>query len=169
MTIESNFPTKPGYYSFGLSDSEVKFRPLWPVETAAIWLRTNTKGIEKRMQDGRIAWAFDISAGSRRVREIRLLAYSVLECAGSQIESLMPTKNLPFQKVADLILGNQRATVRGIELQRIFLVSPRLIENLRKTNDVPAIGIPSTRYGINASPQFARSAVIEFLKRRRIV
>lgn len=144
-------------------------RPLWTLGAVQVFLDLDPYGAESRIQDGRIAWAFDLGAPKKRKRmNIRLLGHCAVELAHGVSRMIGPTKDLTLARVIELVLPHHRPELRGTDLQRAFSCGVDLIADLARAREIATAtgGRPSS--GPNSSPRFTRQSVVGFLERRRI-
>ncbi|HEX5218252.1 MAG TPA: hypothetical protein VFZ59_01690 [Verrucomicrobiae bacterium] len=163
----------PGYRSFGLPDKSIaptplRTRTLWKVDTCEILLDLSRQQVLERIEDGRIAWAFCISANKSARRDIRVLTACVIELLGHKTGLPKKTANLTFDEVIELILPHHRPDLKGTELQRLLGVNPDTIRQITKRKGWVMSQRPKERYGPNASPKYSRGSVIEFFRKTRI-
>ena len=119
------------------------------------------------VEDGRLAWAFNISAERRR-QELRILAISLIEQQSGPVVGIGATKNLRLPEVLGLILPQVRPTLKGIEVQRLLACSPGLVKDLHLTGQITRVRERLPKTGPNASPRFTCASIARFLEERRI-
>jgi hypothetical protein len=163
VSAPSVSPTK----SFALPDNAIRWRPLWPKATAQIFLNLNEYEMEKALQDGRLAWIFNIGGDNHKRKELRVLAYSVFECAGMKVEGITPTANLTLEQVAKILFG-QRTVLRSVEVARVFFCERKHIHKLESGKLLTVASQPEQRLGPNSSTRITRESLVRFLERRRI-
>jgi len=165
-----SLPSPSGHGSFCLPENAIRWRPLWPVAAVQIFLNVDEYELEKQLQDGRLAWIFDIGLHPpkpRRRRELRVFAWCVLESAGVSIPQLAPTRRLSFDRVAELILG-KRETLRSGELSRIFHCQRAHIRHLAAAGWLKSVAEARPRFGPTSSPRITRASIVAFLNARRV-
>jgi hypothetical protein len=142
-------------------------RPLWPAEVAEVCLDIPRRQLLAMMESGELPWAWDLSNGTVR-NEIRILAASVVEKSSGPLTAIGATRNLNLAEVVNLILPQKRATLRSVEVQRLFHVSPDLVADLHASGEIERLAevLPAT--GPNASPRYTRASLANLLKKRRM-
>jgi hypothetical protein len=121
------------------------------------------------VENGELPWVWNFGLGSRNA-ELRILTASVVERAmGSPIPAVGDTKNLKLPEVVNLILPQVRQNVRGIELQRLFHVTPNFVRGLNREGEISCISEEWAATGPNASPRFTRDSLVKLLERRRVL
>ena len=154
----------------GITLLHLRRRPLWKADTCCDYLDIMTQDFLRLVDNGGLAWAFDIGAATNRVRkEIRVLAHCAVERAHGPIKSIGPTANLKFSAVIELILPHHRSSLRGVELQKMLSCTPNHVTDLGRLGDIERIKERIPKTGPNASPRFTRESVIHFLEKRRIL
>lgn len=113
------------------------------------------------IEDGHLAWAWDIRSPDAERREIRiwrssLIAQLALVKQPDPGESFVLASILPH-----------RTEIRTPELQRIFMASQWLIQNLINLGAIK--GLNSSSLGPNGFVRVSRESVINFLRNRRVV
>ncbi len=154
----------------GLNLLTLNRRPLWKAETVCDYLDIVTQDFLRLIEDGGLAWAFDIGAVHNRARkEIRVLAHCAIERAHGSIKSIGPTANVNFSAMIELVLPHHRSTLRGVELQRMLSCAPNHVADLARCGAIERVreSIPTT--GPLSSPRFTRESVIRFLEKRRML
>lgn len=117
------------------------------------------------IEDGRIAWAFDLAAPSARRRELRVMAASVVEAAGKANGLLKPTANFSLEEIAGIILPHRRPDVSGTELQRAFGISRQAISTMVRRRALKASARAKAANGHNGGLKFSRDSLLNFLRR----
>jgi hypothetical protein len=146
-------------------------RPLWRRETVEDYLLLGRDGlIVKLIEDGTLAWAWDITRGRNANRNaLRILGYCAVERAYGAIKSIGPTADLTFAQVCDLVIPHHRETVKGTDLQKMLSCCPQHITGLHDAGDLKRVPERLARSGPNASPSYTRESVVNLLKSRRIL
>jgi len=142
-------------------------RPLWESETVQECLDIKRAELVAMIESGELAWAWDIGLGNNR-RELRILGHCVVEKQTGKIKEIGATRNLALPEVIDLILPATRQTMRGRELQRLFLTNPDTIRQLRIAGELERVPENLPKHGPNASPRYTRESLVKFLTKRRI-
>lgn len=166
--------TAPGYRSFGLPDKIVAPKPyrpraLWKVDTCEVFLDLKRQQVLERIEDGRLPWAFCISANKSTRRDLRVLAASVVELLGHKTGLPKKTAELTFDEVMELVLPHHRPDLKGTELQRVFGTNPDTIRDIANRKGFVISQCAKERYGPNASNKYSRASVVNFLRKNRVV
>ncbi len=119
------------------------------------------------VESGQLPWAWNLGCGNAR-QEMRILAHCVMERATGINPAIGATKNLKLSEVLNLILPEQRQSLRAVELQRLFHASPDMIRDLGEVRAIRKISEKLPAVGPNASPRYARLSLVKFLTDRRI-
>lgn len=154
----------------GITLLHLRRRPLWKADTCCDYLDIMTPDFLRLVDNGGLAWAFDIGAATNRVRkEIRVLAHCAVERAHGPIKSIGPTANLKFADVVELVMPHHRSNLRGVELQKMFSCAPNHVTDLGRCGAIERIQESLPKTGPHASPRFTRESVIKFLSNRRLL
>ena len=122
------------------------------VDTARAVLGVDAETIAVRIDEGALRWVFDIALPQADRRELRVWAASLI--APDQ----MPRD---AARVLSCILGHNRPTMRGGELEHLLLCSAQHIQRLHEAGLLSGEIIGHTRHLTTAS-------VLAFLKARCI-
>jgi hypothetical protein len=142
-------------------------RPLMVSTTAQHCLDVDRKKLNHMVDNGELAWAWNLGLGQDR-NDLRILTACVVEHCMGPIKEIGATKNLKLPEVLGLILPQKRETVRGTELQRLFYCHANLIHHLNAVGEITRINEKLARVGPNASPRFTVDSVAAFLGKRRV-
>lgn len=142
-------------------------RPLWHPCTVEECLDISRVKLNAMIDNGELPWAFNLGNGSAR-KEVRILAHCVMEKATGPLAAIGATRNLELPEVVNLILPQKRESLRCIELQRLFHVSPDLIHFLNEAREIERVKENLPAVGPNASPRFTRASLAAMLEKRRI-
>lgn len=142
-------------------------RPLWESHTVQDCLDIKRDRLIEMIEAGELAWAWNIGLGGNR-REVRVLGHCVVERQTGVIPQIGATRNLKLAEVVDLILPRVRQTLRGRELQSLFLCNPDAIRQLRMAGELDLVAETLPKHGPNASRHYTRESLVKFLERRRI-
>ena len=142
-------------------------RPLWHPSTVEECLDIFRPRLDSMLEDGSLPWAFDLGVGRYR-KEPRILAHCVVERVMGPIPAIGETRNLRLPEVVNLILPQQRETLRAVELQRWFHAKPDLIRDLGCAGEIKKVKEQLAKQGPKASPRFTRESVVKLLEKRRI-
>lgn len=140
-----------------------------PVEAAVVLLDRHEDQVFSMIEDGTLAWAWDIRSQTAERREVRIWRISLLEC----MAGLPTTGNIHLSARADEdtvladLFPHSRAIVRSTELQRMFSCSGTHILDLVREGHLVATNKYKT--GPNNSAQITRESVLALLKSRRVV
>lgn len=93
------------------------FRPLFHRQTVQDCLCLSREAVNKMIQSGELAWAFDVGIGNYR-SEPRILTLCIVEQQLGPIPAIGASKNLRLQEVVNLIFPQRN--IRSTELKRIF-------------------------------------------------
>ena len=122
------------------------------VDTARAVRGVDAESIIAEIEDGSIRWAFNIATADAARRELRIWA----PCLGNAEH---PTRN-PEQVIAEII-GTQRETLRGAEVERLLLCSAQLVKLLHEGGELRGELVGHTRH-------LRRDSLAAFLRRRRV-
>ena len=121
------------------------------------------------VESGGLPWAWDLGLGSVRF-ELRILSACVVERAmGSPIPAIGATKNLELPEVVNLIVSPGRQSLSGLELQRLFQVSPDWVNDSSLARQITQIRENRPPTGPGSSPHFTRESVAKLIERRRVL
>jgi hypothetical protein len=143
-------------------------QPLMKPETVEGCLNIERRKLIQMIESGELAWAWNISAGGKRNIEPRILTHCVVERQTGIIHQIGATKNLKLPDVVNLILPRERQTMRGRELQKLFLCQADHVRHLHKAGELEMVPETLPKHGPNASPRFTRASLVRFLTIRRI-
>ncbi len=143
-------------------------RPLWHPAAVEECLDISRFKLNALIESGELPWAFNFGNGLAR-KEIRILAHCVVEKATGPLAVIGATRNLGLPEVINLILPQKRESLRCIELQRLFHVSPDLIYFLHEAGEIDRVAEKLPDTGPNASPRFTRASLAKMLQERRLV
>ena len=144
-------------------------RPLWREALVMTCLQINRWKLLKMIDCGELPWAWDISLDGRK-KEVRVLAYSVLEREAGPMGGIGRSKNLKLPEVLSLIgVPEQRQALKGTELQRLLWCGPDMVRELGQAGELDIIPGSEPKRGKTASPRFTRSSVVRFLEVRRMI
>ena len=143
-------------------------RPLWESDSVEECLDISREKLMAMIECGELAWAWNIGLGSTR-QELRILGHCVVERQMGVIPQIGATRNLKLPDVVNLILPGTRETLRGTELQKLFLCNPDQIRRLRVSGDLEVVPESLPPGGPNSSPRYTRASVAKFLEKRRVV
>jgi hypothetical protein len=136
-------------------------RPLVPIEVAMVMTDRDEDEVLAMIEDGHLAWAWDIKSEGAERREIRIWRDSLLmHLTGGR----QPTQT--EDQVLDGLLPHLGAEIRTPRLRRIFTASQWLIQNL--INQGQLHGLNDAKVGPNGYVRVTRASVITFLRNRRI-
>lgn len=128
--------------------------PLVTVEVARIGLGVDAETVVEAIEDGRLAWAFNIAQDLwSRCRELRIWS----PCLGT---GPLPCDELE-EVVADII-GTSRPTVRGAEVERLLLCSSAHVKALHDGGLLRGEIVGHTRH-------VTRESLAAFLSARRVL
>lgn len=142
-------------------------RPLWHPCTVEECLDISRIKLNALIESGELPWAWNLGNGPAR-KEIRILAHCVVEKVVGPLAQIGSTRNLKLPEVIGLILPQRRESLRCIELQRLFHVSPDLVHFLHSAGEIDRVKEKLPTTGPNASPRFTRASLAKMLERRRI-
>jgi hypothetical protein len=120
------------------------------VDTARAVRGVDAESIQAEIEDGSIQWAFDVAAPRSRRRELRIW--------GACLDD-PPPGALPFEEVIWELVGTQRASFRGAEVEHLLLCSAAHVKALHKAGELRGEIIGHTR-------QITRESLVDFLRRR---
>ncbi len=171
--MKNDLQTAPGYRSFNLPDqiaapTLLRPRTLCRIAICEHFLGCDQEGVIARIEDGRLAWAFQLNPLDSYCRDLRVLTLSLIELLGLKTGLPKRTADLTFDEVVAIIMPHQRPTLRGTELQRVFSTFPDTIRKIRQRGGFIVTERAKQRYGPNASHKYSRGSVINFLRRGRI-
>lgn len=153
---------------FAVVQIDMRQRPLMTLETAEQFLKVNRVKLLAMIDAGEIAWSWNIRARGSRNSELRVLAHSVVEHQVGVNKEIGSTWNMELPEVLNLVLPATRQTMRGTELQRLFVCGPDHIRALSLSGELAIVPESRPKVGPNAFPHFTRGSVARFLARRRI-
>lgn len=164
----------PGYHNFGLRAKVVapiplQPRELWKVDTCEVFLDLKRDQVIERIEDGRLPWAFCISANKSARRDLRVLAASVVELLGHKTGLPKKTADFTFGEVIELILPHHRPDIKGTELQKILGTNPDTIRQITRRKGFVISQRAPERYGPSASNKYSRASVVEFFRKTRVL
>jgi hypothetical protein len=142
--------------------------PLWTPEAAQQCLEVKREQLVAMIQSGEIAWAWNIGRAGATRSELRILAACVIERNVGIIPQIGATRNLKLAEVVNLILPAMRPTLRGRELQKLFMCNPDTIRKLRLAGNLEMVPEVLDKHGPNSSPRYTRDSLVKFFARRRI-
>lgn len=139
---------------FGIAPRTSARHPLVTVELARIALGVDAEMVVEAIEDGRIAWAFDIACdpGSRR-RELRIWR----DCL--ELNAVLPHDPA---EVITAIIGTTRVTLRGSEIERLLLCSSPHVKVLHEAGELTGHIVAHQRI-------LETSSLSAFLARRRVI
>lgn len=120
------------------------------VDTVRALLGVDSETVKNRIDDGQLCWVFDISVVDNYRRELRIWA-----------RTLEPGGTLALAQVIDEIIGTQRPTLRGAELEVLLLCSRQHIQQLHERGLLRGEVVGHTRH-------IKRDSLVAFLRRRFI-
>lgn len=145
-------------------------RPLWSITGATAWLRKYPDDIVRMVEDGRLEWAWDIAAGlHHRRREIRIW-FESLEAArrqqGRPVSELIAGPRWSAPEVLACVIGHQRPTLRGSEVQALLNCDVNHVARLLKAGELRQ----ASRAAMLRchTPVILRDSLVTFLLARRI-
>jgi hypothetical protein len=138
-------------------------RPLLRVETVQDCLGKSRDEVDAMIQDGSLAYAFDISTKPGTRTEPRIFTLCVAEKTGWRNPSGQ-TKNYQLAEVVGMILPQR--DVRSTELRNLFACSCDHIYQL--ANNFKVTRKPAATGGPNSYTVFSRASIETFLTRRVI-
>jgi hypothetical protein len=112
------------------------------VDTARAVLGVDAETIAARIDEGQIRWVFDIALPGAERRELRLWASSLVAPEIVHRDSA---------RVIAAIIGHQRATLRGGEVEQLLLCSAQHIQRLHEARLLAGQIIGHTRHLTAAS------------------
>lgn len=142
-------------------------RPLMHPSVAEECLDLSRANLIAQIESGNLPWAWDLSTRGGR-REIRILAYCVIEKVTGIIPEIGATKDLKLPEVIALILPSVRQSLRGAELQRLFHVSSDNVRDLNAAGKIRRLPENLPARGVNASHRYTRQSLARLLKETRI-
>ena len=137
-------------------------RPLASVWGAALLLNRNEESVERLIEDGELAWAFNIGAPAARARQIRIFMPCILDCRAGVNRAYAP------DFVLNAIFPAARLKFRTHEVAYACHCSAdhvRLLALQGVLKKIPG----AARRGPNSSCFFARTVLTDFLQKRRIM
>lgn len=146
-------------------------RPLLRLWSVAEILDCPLDEVRAMIDDGRLAFAFDVSGKGSTQRDIRVLTASLVEFLSGTKPALKTEED--FQRVIKLIfpaVSQTRgvATVRATSIIRRFSVSSTHVGNLIDDGLLRPIKGSVRRTGPLGSPDIEFASVVEFLRKRRL-
>lgn len=155
-------------------------RPLVPMPVVMVLTDCTEKDVIKRIEDGSLAWAWDISRASSRRREVRIWRVSVLDflrTRGTPDRAMTEHAALLESEVLQNLIPHRRPELRSPELQRLFSASQTHIQGLIDAECLRAVGWGKQGQEMEERPvggphsyvRIARRSVIEFLQAQRIL
>lgn len=155
-------------------------RPLVPLPVVMVLTDCKEYDLMKRIEDGSLAWAWDISRASARRREVRIWRVSVLDFLRTQgnPDQAMNRHNAMLEsEVLPSLFPHSRPELRSPELQRLFSASQTHIQGLIDAECLRAVGWGDHNHDMNDRPpcgpnsyvRIARKSVVEFLQAQRIL
>jgi hypothetical protein len=157
--------SKPGEQS-PRTASAVAPRPLMPI-SAVMWrLDVQEDQVLELIEEGRLAYAFNIALDRSRARALRILTESVSDYLKGRVR---PADDTPeeFERVARQILpGNP--VILGTDLCRALNCGSTHVMNLTARGAFQTV--PGTKWGTGpgGSPRLERGSVLTWLKERRV-
>jgi len=144
-------------------------RPLMTAEIALSLLEIKRHQLPWMVENGKLPWAFNLATRPGR-SELRILSACVVERAmGSPIPAIGATKNLELPEVVNLIVSPGRQSLSGLELQRLFQVSPDWVNDSSLARQITQIRENRPPTGPGSSPHFTRESVAKLIERRRVL
>ena len=102
---------------------------LLPLESARAHWGVDAESVKGMTEDGRIAWAFDVALAGARRQELRIWK----ECLGEHAAAVAAW---PVGRVVAEIIGTQRETLRGAEVEQLFIVSRPHVKRLQEAGEI---------------------------------
>lgn len=114
------------------------------------------------IEDGHLAWAWDIRSREAERREVRIWRESLISHLAGHRQP-----DLDELTVIDSILPHFGPDIRSPQLQRLFTASQGHIGNLIDQGLIHGLNEATT--GKNGFVRVSRDSIVNFLRRRRIV
>ena len=131
-------------------------RPLHTLQGVASLLEQPCSRVQALAKAGAFRWVFDISAGNRRIRELRFLGVAVSEYMAGRACCL------EFADVLELV-SRGAAALRAVDIYRWFNAREATVYALIKQGELQA---SRWHRGNGGSAVVAVQSLAEFLKRR---
>ncbi len=126
---------------------------LVPLDTAGAAAGVHVDEAVRRVENGTWPWCFDLAAGRREIREIRIWRQCLIDPGTAGIAE-------PQQVVADCI-GTNNGDVRGAAIETRWRISDRTLRRLLDRGEITGRLNGHTLW-------IHRSSLAEFLIRRRV-
>ena len=141
---------------------------------ATAWLRKNQYEILRLIEDGRLEWAWDISAAGSCRREIRIW-FRALERYKAHLRQAVKAPYAPscltIKEVIAAIIGHGRPILKGAEVQALLNCDQNLVVKHLAAGELVMVnaGLPQGHAAGNRSPLILRTSLETFLRHRRIL
>jgi hypothetical protein len=141
--------------------SRARSKPLLPVRGVMSLIDQNEDQVLRLIEDGQLAWAFDMSLDTKRghSKELRILPAAVLEYMRGR------TCSLEWPAVLSLLLPPDEPIILGTEITRVINCCSTHIYALARRKLITPCS--SWRRGRGGSARFVAKSFVDFLKSRR--
>jgi len=134
-------------------------RPLVPVEACMVLCDADEDEILRHIEDGSLAWAFNIGEPTALRREIRVWRDALLKVLRRQ-DTPMPAT--PEEVISRFL---PQRDLRTSEIQRLFSCSSQHVHDLMRTRCLIVARAATAASGPNAAALITRASVQSFLLR----
>jgi len=122
------------------------------VDTARVVRGVDAESIVAQIEEGSIAWAWDIGLAGTGRRELRIWS----GCLGTPV-----AVRLTEAQVIEEVIGTQRPTLRGSEVERLLCCSAQHVAALHERGALAGVVAGKVRH-------LRRESLVEFLRQRRV-
>ncbi len=116
-------------------------------------LGVDADSVAARVEAGELRWVFDVAAKGSQIRELRFWAKAII--APERVA------DLTLSEAVGEILGDNRKTWRGTEVEHLLLISRPTVKKLHDDGELPGDLVGRTFI-------FGRAALESFFKRRAV-